>query len=205
MEEGLVEREISNPGGRMESKTLAFISGMIIMELESGSPCCCAQMTVAGGGMVGSLDTWLWNKSSFSEQISNEGIVHRVVVSLASNSRKDALDTVADVDIREHVAGAPNNPKAVVDSCDELSSGLGSEEVVLNKDANNCTMRSRSMSSYFRSLLLLVILPPSAGVDMVSNLVVTARWLCLRFLSTWRAFGLKSKEEAGKPPVSHCW
>ncbi len=115
VEEGLLENGISNPGGRMESKTLAFISGML-MELESVSPDCCARIIVAGGGMDGSLDTCFWNKSSsFSEQMSNEGIVHKVVGSLASNSRKDALDTPAtDDDAREFVAAAElNNPKAL--------------------------------------------------------------------------------------------
>jgi hypothetical protein len=155
--------------------------------------------------MDGSLDTWFWNKSSFSEQISNEGIVHKVVVSLASNSRKDALETVPDEDIREHVAGAPNNPKAAVDSCDELSSGFGSEEVALNKDANNCTMRSRSMSPYLRSLLLLVMLQPSAGVDMVSDLIATSNvTLALLALSLDVAgFWIESEGEAGIPPVLH--
>jgi len=116
VEEGLLENGISNPGGRMESKTLAFISG-ILMELESVSPGCCARITVAGGGMDGSLDTCFWNKSSFSEQMSNEGIVHKVVRSLASNSRRDALYTPAtEDDTRELVAAAAelNNPKAEV-------------------------------------------------------------------------------------------
>lgn len=57
-DEGLVERGISNPGGRMEANTLAFISG-IKTALGSCSPCCCCcclGITAAGGGMEDFVD-----------------------------------------------------------------------------------------------------------------------------------------------------